>query len=282
MRNILVTGGSGFFGKGFVRRALELGVERICVYSRGEYAQHLMREEFEDDRRLRWLIGDVRDRDRLYKAMQGVELVVHGAALKRVSTGVENPTEMKKTNVDGTQNVIEAATEAGVARVIYLSTDKAYQPCSPYGLSKAMAEAHILAANNERGARGPRFSACRYGNVWCSTGSVVPTWRALIERGVKAVPVTDPECTRYFMTRAQAVQLVIDTAHSMRGGELVIPELPAYRLGDLAEAMGVDMDIRGLPVTEKRDESMSAEKCSLDARRMSVDELRAALMEEIK
>lgn len=276
-RSILVTGGSGFFARGFVRKALDLGAERICIYSRGEYAQHLMRQEFGGDARLRWLIGDVRDRDRLRRAMQDVELVVHAAALKRIEVGVENPTEMKKTNVDGTQNVIEAAIEADVAKVVYLSTDKAYQPCSAYGVSKAMAEAHILAANNERGSKGPRFSACRYGNVWGSTGSVVPSWRALIAAGAGVVPVTDPDCTRFFMTREQAVQLVLDTAATMRGGELAIPDLPAYRLGDLAQAMGVVMDVKGLPVTEKKDESMGPGRCSADARRMSVDELREEL-----
>lgn len=276
-RSILVTGGSGFFGRGFVRAALSAGAERVCIYSRDEHKQADMREAFGDDQRLRWLIGDVRDRDRLRKAMQAVELVVHAAALKRVEVGVMNPTEMKKTNVDGTENVIEAATYAGVHRVIYISTDKAYQPCSPYGYSKATAEAHVLAANNERGANGPRFSACRYGNVWGSTGSVVPKWRRLIVGGATSVPVTDPDCTRFFMTRDQAVQLVIDTANCMRGGELVIPDLPAYRLGDLAEAMGVEMDVRGLPKTEKKDESMGPNHCSADAPRMSITELREAL-----
>lgn len=277
MRSVLVTGGSGFFGRAFARRALELGTERVCVYSRGEYAQHLMREEFNNDSRVRWFIGDVRDRDRLRRAMQGIDLVVHAAALKRVEVGVENPTEMKKTNIDGTQNVIESAIDAGVRRVIHLSTDKAYQACSPYGLSKAMAEAHILAANNERGSSGPLFSACRYGNVWGSTGSVVPRWLALIATGAARVPVTDPGCTRFFMTRDQAVQLVIDTARSMKGGELVIPDLPAYRLGDLAEAIGIGMHIRGLPKTEKLHESMSSDRCSADAPRMSIEELRGAL-----
>lgn len=278
MRSILVTGGSGFFGRGFVRKALDLGAERVCIYSRGEYAQHLMRQEFGNDARLRWLIGDVRDRDRLRKAMQGVDLVVHAAALKRIEVGVENPTEMKKTNIDGTQNVIEAATDAGVSKVIYLSTDKAYQPCSAYGLSKAMAEAHILAANNERGSSGPRFSACRYGNVWCSTGSVVPVWRRMIEGGATSVPVTDPECTRFFMTRDEATKLVIDLTHNMRGGELAIPDLPAYRIADLAAAMGVGMDVRGLPTTEKKHESMGPSHCSADARRMTVGELKEALL----
>lgn len=281
MKSVLVTGGAGFFGRGFVKRALELGYERVCVYSRGEYQQAVMRQEFGADSRLRFFIGDVRDRDRLIRAMQDVELVVHAAALKRVEVGVENPTEMKKTNVDGTQNVIEAAVDAGVAKVVYLSTDKAYQPCSPYGVSKAMAESHVLAANNERGSRGPRFAACRYGNVWCSTGSVVPTWRHLIATGAHRVPVTDPNCTRFFMTRAEAVDLVANLAQSMTGGELAIPNLPAYRLGDLAAAMGVGMDVRGLPDTEKRHESMGPDHCSEGARRMDVAELREALREAV-
>ena len=278
MRSILLTGGAGFFGRGFVKRALELGSERICIFSRGEYAQALMRQAYPDDDRLRWFIGDVRDPARLRRAMHGVDLVVHAAALKRVEVGVENPTEMHRTNVEGTQNVIAAATDAGVERVIYLSTDKAYQPCSPYGLSKAMAEALVLAANRERGGPGaPKFSVCRYGNVWGSTGSILPTWRAMIAAGAKVVPVTDPECTRFFMTRSQAVELVVRLAHSMMGGELVIPELPAYRVADLAEAMRVGMFVKGLPASEKRHESMSDDKCSADAFRMSVDDIRGFL-----
>lgn len=276
-RSILVTGGAGFFGRGFVRRALDLGAERICVYSRGEYAQHLMREEFRNDERLRFFIGDVRDVDRLARAMDGVELVVHAAALKRVEVGEYNAVEMAKTNVDGAMNVIKAAHTARVKRVVALSTDKAFDPKNAYGATKFLAEKLFLAANNDRGAHGPIFAVTRYGNVAGSTGSVIPTWRAALARG-DGVSMRDPEATRFWMTLQQAVDLVLDTAATMRGGELAIPDLPAYRLGDLAEAMGVRYGLpTGLDPGEKRHESMDENRSSEHARRMSVDELREEL-----
>jgi UDP-N-acetylglucosamine 4,6-dehydratase len=276
MRSILVTGGSGFFGRGFVRKALDLGAERVCIYSRGEYAQHLMRQEFGNDPRLRFMIGDVRDADRLRRAMEGVELVVHAAALKRVEVGEYNAVEMAKTNVDGAMNVIKAAHEAHVKRVVALSSDKAFDPKNAYGASKFLAEKLFLAANNDRGANGPTFAVTRYGNVAGSTGSVIPTWRAAQARG-EIVVMRDPEATRFWMTLDEAVQLVVDTARTMRGGELAIPDLPAYRLGDLAEAMGVSYMVTGLELGEKQHESMAEGKSSDKARRMSVAELKEAL-----
>jgi UDP-N-acetylglucosamine 4,6-dehydratase len=226
---------------------------------------------------LRMFIGDVRDRDRLRRAMDGVEYVVHAAALKRIETAQYNPLEVKKTNIDGAANVIEAAQDAGVRKVVGLSSDKAFEPVSPYGTSKAFAESLFLTANNTRGWKGPTFAVCRYGNVWLSTGSVVPTWREILARGEISVPVTDPECTRFFMTMDQAVDLVLNTIETMEGGEVVIPILPAYRLGDLASAMGAAMSVRGLPSFEKLHESMAAGNSSDRARRMTVAELREAL-----
>lgn len=277
MKNILVTGGSGFFGRGFVLRALELGAERICIYSRGEYQQHLMRTEFQDNPKLRWLIGDCRDRDRLCRAMQGIDTVIAAAALKRIETAFYNPAEVVKTNVIGMMNTIEAAELAGVRKVVLVSTDKAANPCSVYGFSKAMAESLMLAANNARGATGPLYSVARFGNVWCSTGSIVPRWRAMIAEGAKVVPVTDPDCTRFFMRRDQAAELVYHTAASNIGGELAIPSLPAYRVGDLAEAMGVGYMVTGLPDFEKMHETMDGITASDTARRMSVEELKEEL-----
>lgn len=277
MRSVLITGGSGSFGQAFARRALEIGCERVCVFSRGEHAQAAMRAAFNNER-LRFFIGDVRDRDRLRRAFDGVDLVVHAAALKRIEVGHYDPIEMTKTNILGTVNVIEAATDARVKAVIGLSSDKAYQPVSPYGCSKAMAESLLLAANNMRGSDGPTFSAVRYGNIWQSNGSVVPRWREMIQSGASVVPLTDPDCTRFFMRIGEAVQLVLKTAHDQFGGVLAIPDyLPAYRLGDLAEAMGVKTDVIGLPKWEKRHESMRDGLCSADAPRMSVNELRVAL-----
>lgn len=280
MRSVLITGGSGSFGKAFVRRLLQDSLaERILVYSRGEHTQALLREELQDDPRLRFLIGDVRDAKRLKRAMTGVDVVVHAAALKRVEVGAYNPVEMVRTNVEGTINVVEAAQDAGVKKVVGLSTDKAVESVSPYGASKALGEALLLAANNTMPATGPCFAVCRYGNVWASAGSIVPTWRRMIENGARSVPVTDPDCTRFFLTLDDAVDLVLDTLETMRGGELVTPDLPAYRVGDLAEAMGVMMTVKGLPKFEKRHELMRHGEPSDQARRMSVAELREKLAE---
>lgn len=276
MKNgILITGGSGYLAKGLVRRLLDGGEDRICLFSRGEYAQARMRAEFNDDSRLRWFIGDVRDRDRLEWAMESVVSVIHAAALKRIEVGRYNPGEMAKTNVDGAANVIEAARRSGVQKVLLVSSDKAFEPVSPYGQTKAIAESLFFAAN-DHSPYGPRFAVVRYGNVAGSTGSVIPTWR---ERMLtqESVPVTDPDCTRFYMTRGEAVDLVLRTLKEMRGGELEIPELPAFRLGDLAEAIGAAMEIKGIGEWEKMHEKMSAGRCSADARRMSVEELRSAL-----
>lgn len=279
MKSILITGGSGAFGTAFARRLLaDPAIERIAIYSRGEYRQAMMAREMADEdagSKLRFMIGDVRDKDRLRRAMRGVDTVVHAAALKRIETANYNPDELVRTNVVGTQNVIDAAMDAGVVTAVFLSTDKAYQPISPYGHSKALAECMFLAANNMRGNRGPRFVVTRYGNVWRSTGSVVPMWESILI-GDDAVPVTDPECTRFFMTMDEAVDLVLKAINELPS-DVLIPTLPAYRLGDLAEAMGAKMNVRGLPSWEKRHESMGDGNSSDRARRMSVAELREAL-----
>jgi UDP-N-acetylglucosamine 4,6-dehydratase/5-epimerase len=275
-RNVLITGGSGFFGQAFAREVLNRGVDRVCIFSRGEYQQALMRKAFNDDPRLRFFVGDVRDVTRLRRAMDGVDLVVHAAALKRVEVGEYDASEMCKTNVIGAMNVIEAAADAGVRKVVALSTDKACEPVNCYGATKLAAEKLFLAANNSRGANGPIFAVCRYGNVSGSTGSVIPTWRRALEQG-RLVQLTHLDATRFWMTREQAVQLVLDTAETMVGGELAIPDLPAYRLGDLAEALGVTFAITGLGQGEKLHESMRPGESSDQARRMSVEELREAL-----
>jgi len=274
--SILVTGGTGFFGQGFARAALALGSPRVCIYSRSEYQQFLMRKSFSDDLRLRFFIGDVRDQDRLRRAMHGVDVVIHAAALKRVEVAEYDASEVVKTNVMGTMNVIEAATDAHVARVVSLSSDKACAPVNCYGASKLLGEKLILAANNSRGLLGPRFACVRYGNVAGSTGSVIPIWRKALEQD-QEVELTDPYATRFWMTLAQACELVRITADTMHGGELNIPTLPAYKLGDLALAMGVKYRITGLGPGEKIHESMIEGKSSLEARRMDVDELREAL-----
>lgn len=284
MKSVLITGGSGAFGNAFTRHLLSLhSVSKIVILSRGEYKQFQMAQELaplDPHARLRFMIGDVRDRDRLRRAMHGVDVVVHAAALKRIEVGNYNPVEMTKTNVDGAINVIEASQDAGVKKVVALSSDKAFQPVSPYGTSKALAESIFLAANNITGWDGPRFSVCRYGNVWNSTGSVVPVWRGILATGTDTVPVTDPECTRFFMRMQEAVNLILNTIETMKGGEMNIPTLPAYRLGDLASAMGAKIRITGLPKWEKKHEGMDYGNTSDRARRMTDFELKSELNEK--
>ena len=235
-----------------------------------------MRSEFNDDDRLRWFIGDIRDRDRLRRAMEGIDVVVHAAALKRIETGKYNPVEMIKTNVLGAINIIEAAMDAKVKKVVALSTDKAYQPISPYGQSKALMESLILAANNTSGSDGPKFSVTRYGNVAGSQGSVIPLWRHQVKNGVQ-VRITDPDCTRFWMTMDEAINLVLNTMKSMPES-IVIPELPAFRIGDLVDAMGIKNPvITGLPSWEKKHEGLKDGLTSDIAERMSVTELATAL-----
>jgi len=253
-QSILVTGGTGSFGKAFVARALRDGARRIVIFSRDEAKQAAMRAE-NPDPRLRFFIGDVRDEPRLRRAMQGVDVVVHAAALKRIEVAEFDAEECVKTNVDGTRNVVHAATDAGVGKVVLLSTDKACSPVNAYGASKLLAEKLVLAANNTRGATGPIFACTRYGNVAGSRGSVIPLWRQAIDAG-RDVQVTNPEMTRYWMTLEEAVELVVWTLANMQGGELVVPNLPAYRLADLAEAMGGAPNVVGTREGEKAHEAM--------------------------
>jgi FlaA1/EpsC-like NDP-sugar epimerase len=269
---MLITGGAGAFGQAFVKHLLDWDYcERICIYSRDEYKQSLMKELFNDDR-LRFFIGDARDKERLTRAMRGVSTVIHAAALKRIEVGKYNPGEMVKTNVLGTMNVIEASQDArSVRKVVYLSSDKAFQPVSAYGQSKALGESLILAANDQVGPEGPSFAVTRYGNVAGSTGSVIPKWRSATGR----VQITDPDCTRFWMYMDHAVSLVMQAVTGSQ--EIYIPSLPAFRLGDLAEAMGLEYDVIGLPAHEKIHEGMDVANTSDMARRMSVDELKYAL-----
>ncbi len=274
MKSILITGGSGSFGTAFTKRLLEDNLaERICIFSRGEHHQAEMAKEFNNNDRLRFFIGDVRDRWRLCRAMEQCDVVVHAAALKRIEVGHYNPIEMVKTNVHGAINVIEAAKDAKVSKVVALSTDKAFQPISPYGQSKAIAESLFRAANGIK----PKFAVVRYGNVWKSAGSVVPKWQSDIARGAESVLVTDLACTRFYMLMREAVEVVLRTVDVMKGGDLVIPDLPAYQLGDLVQAMGVRAEVCGLPKWEKLHESMDEDRSSDNARRLTIEELRAAL-----
>lgn len=267
MNSILITGGTGSLGRVL---AAHCPHERICIYSRDEYKQAEMRTTFSGFR-YRWFIGDVRDRERLRRAFEGVQEVIHCAALKRVEVGTYDAAEMVKTNVLGTLNVIEAAHDARVTKVLAISSDKACAPVSAYGASKLLMEKVILAANNARGVGGPRFAAVRLGNFAGSRGSVIPAWRS------GNITMTDPECTRFWITASDAARLILDTLGNMGGGELISPSLRAFRLGDLAMAMNVRPPCTGLGPEERLHEYMG-DLSSEHAPRMSVAELRAALM----
>ena len=283
MKSVLVTGGAGYFGQAFTRRLLGPDsphqIERLCIYSRNEWNQHQLRAMFGNDDRLRYFIGDVRDSDRLRRAMQGCDTVVHAAALKRVEAVESNIMEAVATNIVGTENVAKAAIDAGVSRVVLLSTDKAAAATTVYGLTKAMAEAIFRTASAYVRHDRTLFTICRYGNVWRSTGSVVPIWGRLLAGGETEVPVTNPECTRFFMTADQAVDLVLQAIKLTKGGDLFTPDLPAYDLRTLALAMGAT-GFRPMTMArgEKLHERMTEEgPDSSQVRRMTLQELKEAL-----
>lgn len=233
---ILVTGGTGSFGQAFVRRVLDSGEPcTIRVYSRDELKQYEMAQAFDQDPRLRFFIGDVRDRDRLERAMHGIDLVVHAAALKHVPVCEFNPAEAIKTNIEGSQNVVDAAIDAGVRRTIALSTDKAVNPVNLYGATKLCAEKIFVHGNVYAGARDIRFSCVRYGNVMGSRGSVIPLFRRQARSG--SLTITDRRMTRFWLSLEQAVDLVLHSVGEMQGGEIFVPKIPSMRIVDLARAI---------------------------------------------
>ncbi|MFC3385856.1 UDP-N-acetylglucosamine 4,6-dehydratase (inverting) [Couchioplanes azureus] len=235
--SILVTGATGSFGKAFLRHALtHLDPHRIVVFSRDELKQYELRQMFADDPRLRFFIGDIRDRDRLVRAMHGIDHVVHAAALKQVDTAEYNPSEYVATNVDGSQNVIDAAIAAGVHKVVALSTDKASSPVNLYGATKLVADKLFIAGNHYAAHHRTRFAVVRYGNVMGSRGSVVPLFRRLNAEG-RSLPVTDKRMTRFWITLEQAVRFVVDSFDRMQGGELYVPRIPSMRIVDLVAAV---------------------------------------------
>jgi len=235
--SILVTGGTGSFGKAFLRYVLDNeDPKRVVVFSRDELKQHEVRRQFDDDPRLRWFIGDIRDRQRLERAMHGVDYVVHAAALKQVDTAEYNPFEYVQTNVNGSQNVVEAAIDQGVKKVVALSTDKASSPINLYGATKLCSDRMFVSANHYAAHHVTRFSVVRYGNVMGSRGSVIPVFRDLAAQG-KSLPITDKRMTRFWITLPQAVKFVVDSFDLMEGGELYIPRIPSMKVVDLAEAV---------------------------------------------
>jgi UDP-N-acetylglucosamine 4,6-dehydratase len=259
-KSILITGGTGSFGQRFARTTIERHrPRRVVIYSRDELKQLEMQqsEPFQAAKEaMRWFIGDVRDEARLQRAMEGIDVVVHAAALKQVAAAEYNPFESVKTNVLGAENVISTALEAGVKRVIALSTDKAAAPINLYGATKLVSDKLFIAANYHKGSRDIRFAGVRYGNVMGSRGSVIPFFLRQAATGV--LPVTDERMTRFNITLQQAVDFVIDCLARMWGGELFVPKIPSYRILDVARAIapGAAIKIVGIRPGEKLHEEM--------------------------
>lgn len=260
--SIFVTGGTGSFGRALVKTLLSegAGFSRLVIYSRDELKQFEMQQEL-SDRRLRYFIGDVRDRDRLTAAMQGIDFVIHAAALKQVPAAEYNPMEFIKTNVNGAENVIHAALANGVHKVIALSTDKAAHPINLYGATKLCSDKLFVAANNFAGGRRTRFAVTRYGNVVGSRGSVVPYFRALLQGGAQSLPITDSRMTRFWITLDQGVAFVLANFTRMQGGEIFVPKIPSIRIVELAAALAPDLPthIIGIRPGEKLHEIMCPE-----------------------
>lgn len=261
-KTILITGGTGSFGQLFVDFLLKKGdAKKIIVYSRDELKQFEMQQRFNAPP-MRYFIGDVRDKDRLITAMKNVDFVVHAAALKQVPAAEYNPNECIKTNINGAQNVIDAAIACNVNKVIALSTDKAANPVNLYGATKLASDKLFVAANNLSGATGPRFSVVRYGNVVGSRGSVVPFYQRLLSEGRKKLPVTHPEMTRFWITLREGIEFVIKNFSRMQGGEIFVPKIPSVRILDLVEAMSGSREYEeiGIRPGEKLHELMVPEE----------------------
>lgn len=256
-KTILITGGTGSFGKKFVEMVFErYKPSKVIIYSRDEFKQDVCKRHYletlskEQFSKLRLFIGDVRDKDRLYRAFKDVDYVIHAAAMKQVPACEYNPFEAIKTNIHGAQNVIEAALDRGVKKVVALSTDKAVNPINLYGGTKLVSDKLFVSANAYSGQDGTIFSVVRYGNVAGSRGSVIPFFKELIESGVDSLPVTDPRMTRFWITLDEGVELVFKALEESRGGETYISKIPSFKITDLVTAMAPDMKVREVGIRE--------------------------------
>ncbi len=273
-KSVLITGGTGSFGHRFVSTLLErYSLKRLVIYSRDELKQYDMEMKFDQDegcsvKIMRYFIGDVRDKERMKEAMRNIDVVIHAAALKQVPAAEYNPMECIKTNIHGAENVIQAALDNNVDRVIALSTDKAANPINLYGATKLASDKLFVAANNMSGGR-TKFSVVRYGNVIGSRGSVVPLFDKLINKGVKSLPITHEEMTRFWITLQEGVDFVLKNIERMQGGEIFVPKIPSVRIADLAKAMAPDLAIKiiGIRPGEKLHEIM----CPADDSHLTVE-----------
>lgn len=257
-KTILITGGTGSFGQLFTRRILnEYDPKKIIIYSRDEYKQYVMRDRFIADfgfdvvkQKIRFFIGDVRDRDRLYRAFDGVDVVIHAAALKHVTVAEYNPIEAVRTNVDGAANIIDAAIDRGVERVVALSTDKAVNPVNLYGGTKLVSDKLFVSGNAYAGGKKTTFSVVRYGNVTGSRGSVVPFFARLVNEGATELPITDMRMTRFWITLDEGVDLVFHALDNAKGGEIYVSKIPSYKVIDLAAAMDEEAELKEIGIRE--------------------------------
>ena len=266
--SVLITGGTGSLGKSLVEYLLrETKVRRIAIFSRDELKQQHLRAQFQNDPRLRWFLGDVRDLNRLKRAFHGVDYVIHAAALKQVDTGEYNPMEFVKTNVLGSQNVIDASIDAGVRRVVALSTDKASSPINLYGATKLTADKLFVAANSYSFAYGTTFSVVRYGNVMGSRGSVIPFFQEIAAQN-KPLPITDLRMTRFWISIESAVKFVIDSLEMMTGGELYVPKIPSMKIIDLARAVAPEAKL--VEIGMRPGEKLHEEMISVDDNRRTI------------
>lgn len=265
-QSILITGGTGSFGQKFTERILaEYNPKKIIIYSRDEYKQYMMRAKFKKhDEKLRFFIGDVRDKDRLCRALTDVDIVIHSAALKHVTVAEYNPIEAIKTNINGAMNIIDAAIDRGVKKVVALSTDKAVGPVNLYGATKLVSDKLFVAGNAYAGGKATIFSVVRYGNVTGSRGSIVPFFNTLIKEGIKDLPITDYRMTRFWITLDQGVELVFKAIEEAKGGEIYVSKIPSYKVTDLARAMLPDAELKevGIREGEKLHEVMVTEEDS--------------------
>jgi len=264
-KSILITGGTGSFGQKFIEMILKrYNPSRVIIYSRDEFKQDVVRKKFssqlskEQFSKLRFFIGDVRDKDRLYRAFKGVDYVIHAAAMKQVPACEYNPFEAIKTNIHGAQNIIDAALDNGIKKVVALSTDKAVNPINLYGGTKLVSDKLFISANAYSGGKGTVFSVVRYGNVAGSRGSVIPFFKELIESGAKELPITDFRMTRFWITLEEGVELVFKALEESKGGETYISKIPSFKIIDLARAMLPNAILKevGIREGEKLDEVM--------------------------
>lgn len=253
-KTILITGGTGSFGKKFLEMIFaNYSPKKVIIYSRDEFKQANMKAEYQDKvdmSRVRFFIGDVRDKERLYRAFRGVDYVIHAAAMKQVPTCEYNPFEAIKTNIHGAQNVIDAALDCGVKKVVALSTDKAVNPINLYGGTKLVSDKLFIAANAYKGTDGTTFSVVRYGNVAGSRGSIIPIFQRLIEQKEVELPITDVRMTRFWITLEQGVELVFKALSESKGGETYISKIPSFKITDLAEAMLPNANIKEIGIRE--------------------------------